>query len=356
MVANLPIRTTQVDITTVVKYLASKPTGASLTEAKKVLDSKFLDGRKIAALKIWGLVSEDQGRYKLTERGRNVAKNGEMGLKAACRQIIKEIEPYKTLIERVSHNKESAISSTEVGAYWHDHYKNITSESDKVINDQAVCFFQLLEGAQYGSIKVGRKGSPTRIEFNLSSLDFIEEESVNELDVPANIENSITNVIAQPLSDVAQDLPNKNVTTINTRVFISHGKNKSILNHLKEIVTFGKFTPVVSVEQESTSIPVPEKVFNDMRSCFAGVIHVTAEGEYLDSNGNKICKLNDNVLIEIGAAKALYGENIILLVEDGIDLPSNLKGLYECRYVGSALDGSATMKVLKAFNGFHIRN
>jgi hypothetical protein len=65
---------------------------------------------------------------------------------------------------------------------------------------------------------------------------------------------------------------------------------------------FGNFDPVVSVERESTAIPVPEKVFEDMRSCSAGVIHVGGEGKYIDQEGNEHTKPNDNVLIEIGAA------------------------------------------------------
>jgi len=42
----------------------------------------------------------------------------------------------------------------------------------------------------------------------------------------------------------------------NNRVFISHGKNKKIVNQLKELLTFGKFEPIVSVDRETTSIPV----------------------------------------------------------------------------------------------------
>ena len=42
--------------------------------------------------------------------------------------------------------------------------------------------------------------------------------------------------------------------------------------------------------------------------CGAGVIDVGGEGKYLDAGGIEHTKLNDNVLIEIGAAMALYGE------------------------------------------------
>jgi hypothetical protein len=136
------------------------------------------------------------------------------------------------------------------------------------------------------------------------------------------------------------------------RVFITHGKQKEIVIQIKELLAFGNFEPVVSVERESTAIPVPEKVFEDMRACGAGVIHVGAEGKYLDRDGNEHTKINDNVLIEIGAAMALYGKKVILLVEKGVTLPSNLQGLYRCEFEGDKLDYEATMKLLKTFSQF----
>jgi len=102
-------------------------------------------------------------------------------------------------------------------------------------------------------------------------------------------------------------------------VFISHGKNKKIVDQVKELLTYGEFEPVVSVERETTSKPVPDKVLDDMRSCGAGVIH---------------------------------GRKFILLVERGATLPTNLQGLYEVRYEGAELDHDATIKLLKAFKDF----
>jgi predicted nucleotide-binding protein len=136
------------------------------------------------------------------------------------------------------------------------------------------------------------------------------------------------------------------------RVFISHGKQKAIATQIKELLAFGNFEPVVSVEREATAIPVPEKVFEDMRSCGAGVLHVGAEGRYLDRDGKEHTKINDNVLIEVGAAMALYGRKVILLVEKGVTLPSNLQGLYRCDYEGDRLDYDSTMKLLKTFSQF----
>ncbi|HKR04803.1 MAG TPA: TIR domain-containing protein [Bacteroidia bacterium] len=151
-----------------------------------------------------------------------------------------------------------------------------------------------------------------------------------------------------------KDIPvtSANALISKSKVFISHGKNKKIVDQLKEILTFGQFDVVISVEKESTAIPVPEKVFTDMRECDAGVIHVEGELELLDKEGNVHHTINQNVLIEIGAAIALYGKKFVLLCERSLKLPSNLQGLYRCDYDGKELSYDATMKLLKSFNEF----
>lgn len=136
------------------------------------------------------------------------------------------------------------------------------------------------------------------------------------------------------------------------RVFITHGRNRDIVTQLKELLTFGGFTPVVAIEQETVSKPVPEKVLDDMRSCDAAIIHVGTDQRVIDPEGKEHKILNQNVLIEIGAAMALYDRKFILLVEKGTTLPSNLQGLYEVRYEGDRLDYDSTMRLLRAFNDF----
>lgn len=139
----------------------------------------------------------------------------------------------------------------------------------------------------------------------------------------------------------------------NRRVFLGHGKSGgSVVKQIKTILTFGEFIPVVSVERESFSKAVPEKVLDEMRSCEYGIIHVSPESEVTDESGEVKALLNENVLIEIGAALALYGGRFILLVEDGAVLPSNLQGLYQVRYSGDELGHEGTMKLLSALTAF----
>lgn len=74
MSSSLPIRTTVDDIVALCIYLAAKPIGATMAEAKTVIEPGVLDGRKTSAMKFWGLIEDVEGRLKLTELGRALAK------------------------------------------------------------------------------------------------------------------------------------------------------------------------------------------------------------------------------------------------------------------------------------------
>jgi Predicted nucleotide-binding protein containing TIR-like domain len=132
------------------------------------------------------------------------------------------------------------------------------------------------------------------------------------------------------------------------RVFVTHGKDKTFVDPIKRMLEYGELEPVVSVERTSVSKPVPDKVMDDMRMSGAAIIHVDAERVLKDDDGNEHVIINPNVLIEIGAAMAFYGRRFVLLVRDGVKLPSNLQGLFEVRYKGDTLDADATMQLLEA--------
>ncbi|MDR6409676.1 UNVERIFIED_ORG: putative nucleotide-binding protein [Burkholderia sp. 1595] len=163
-----------------------------------------------------------------------------------------------------------------------------------------------------------------------------------------------TEVAAPPAasapSSAVVSTPVAKITAQNRKVFITHGKNMAFIEPIKKLLGFGEMIPVVSVEKQSVSMPVPDKVMNDMRDCAAAIIHVDGERQLMDSSANEHTVINENVLIEIGAAMALYGRRFILLVRDGVKLPSNLQGLYEVRYQGDTLDGNVTIKLFEAIS------
>jgi Predicted nucleotide-binding protein containing TIR-like domain len=132
------------------------------------------------------------------------------------------------------------------------------------------------------------------------------------------------------------------------RVFISHGKNRALIEPIKKLLSFGEFVPVAEIENQTVSQPVPTKVMTGMRSCGAAIIHVEDERLITDDKGEVHVILNENVLIEIGAAMALYGNRFILIVKEGVNLPSNLQGLLQLRYKGETLDVNETVALMEA--------
>ncbi len=350
---SLPIRTTLEDIKAMCNYLVTKPTGATLAEAKVVVDKKCLDGRKLAALNFWGLIENDGNKMKITDRGRQIVKDSGSYQSKSLREVIRQVPPYFAVIERVAHNRIETFMATEVAAHWHEHFRNDAGESDRTLNDQAVCFLQIAQAADLGTLTLGRRGNPTRFDFIVDAVrTFVDGPNSN-----TQHSDSISDVIEANESPEIVGIGHEqkkigNIPSDSNHVFITHGKNHKILDQVKELVAYGKFEPVVAKEHETAAKPVPKKVMEDMRKCRAAVIHVSSDTVLYDSDGKEVPQINGNVLIEIGAAMALYGEKFILLVQDGVSLPSNLQGLYECRYEGNELNMPATMKLLKALSEF----
>ena len=350
---SLPIRTTLSDIDAVCGYLVTKPTGATPAEMKAVVDKRSLDSRKLSAMKFWGLIEDDADKMKITESGRLAVRDSGSSRSHVLREVVRQVRPYLAVIERVSHRNEETLAATDVAAYWYEHFRSDVSESEKTLNDQAVCFFQIAQGADLGILTLGRRGMSTRFDFVGEAIRKFIHDSTTDLEHIEATEDSaeFDNPVSEDdvdFRDPELDDPSEN----NNRVFITHGKNRKILDQVKELVEFGKYEPVIAMEHETAAKPVPLKVMDDMRGCKAAVIHVSAERFLCDEEGNEVPQINDNVLIEIGAAMALYGNKFVLLVEEGLKLPSNLQGLYECRYKGDELSMSAVMKLLKAFNEF----
>ena len=119
---------------------------------------------------------------------------------------------------------------------------------------------------------------------------------------------------------------------------------------MKTILEYGQFNCVIAEEIETTSIPIPDKIFGLMRECDGAIINISADEQEKKQDGTY--GVNSNVLIEIGAAFFGYNKKVILLTDRRVMLPSNLQGLYRCEYEGEELSFSTYMKLQKALTKF----
>lgn len=134
------------------------------------------------------------------------------------------------------------------------------------------------------------------------------------------------------------------------KVFIAHSKNKKILEQVKQILEFGQFEPVIAEEVETSAIPIPKKIFGLMRECNCAIINISADEQ--EKLADESYKINENVLIEIGASFLMYDQKVILLVDKRMELPSNLQGLYRCEYQGNELSWDTGIKLTKVLQEF----
>jgi Predicted nucleotide-binding protein containing TIR-like domain len=342
----LPVRTDLADIEAICGYLITRPDGASPAD---LIDENALDRRKLSALKFWGLIEDAGAKLRLSERGRLVARDNGANRVAALREVVATTVPYGSMIARAVHLKRNIILSTEVAAHWHQHFR--AEAHFGILNYQTVCFFRVAEGADLGRLVVGRKGQQTRFELaEDDARTFVAGTSYAPSQVGTEFHDDGSSAEAVPTRVPGGLKPEPGLGRGN-RVFITHRMNKKIVEQVKELVAFGKFAPVVARDRE-TAKPSPHDVMDEMRGCDTAVIHVGVDGLRFECSRNEEPRISGDVLIEIGAAMALYGRNFILLVEEGVTLPANLQGLCECRYSGEELDMPATMTLFKAFNDF----
>lgn len=361
---SLPILTTVEDIKGLVEYLKNKPTGATLSEARAAIRKQILDGRKIAAYVFWQFVSKDGERLKLSPRGWELVRKTKPESQI-FRETLDACTPYRSVLEWAFHQNLEAITNNDVAAHWHEHHsEQVGTDNENTIKDQAVCFFRLCEAAGLGEMTIGRHGQTTRLLLNRSELKaYIEagpsappwveppkaDEPQSESASAAPSESKKTETPEVPTPAVIPSTPAA-ATPKDMRVFISHGKNTQLVEQVETMLGLADVKSEVAVKEETAAIPVPDKVFSAMKRCTAAIIIVSVEETRKDSAGN--FTVNENVLIEIGAAFVLYDRRVVLLWDKRLKVPSNLQGLYRCEFEGEDLNWGAGMKLMKAIKGF----
>lgn len=358
---SLPILTTAEDVQAIVGYLKTKPTGATASEAKAVIDKTLLDPRKVNAYITWGIVQKDGERLKLAQRGWDLARKTKPEA-STFREVLDSIAPYRSALEWAHHQGFEQISNVDVAAQWHEHHsEHLGTDNENSIKDQAVCFLRISEAAGLGSFTLGRKGQATRLTLSKDSLKqyieagpsappWVDPTTAQSLSDDSNVEDAEESATAQAPAEAPKPTTPRQEPLSELRVFISHGKNMELVEQVETLLSLADIKSEIAVKEESPAIPVPDKVFNSMKKCHAAIIVVAVEEARKDKNEQYA--INENVLIEIGAAFVLYDKRVVLLWDRRLPVPSNLQGLYRCEFEGDDLNWGAGMKLMKAIKGF----
>lgn len=351
----LPIQTSADDAIQVCKYLRTKPTGATIQDVKAIVGSSFADRRKIPGYEAWGLVERNGDSLAVSPLGRQLGQATTDALvREAFAAVLVKLGPYQKALEYVRSQGLESLSGVDLGAWWHAHMPSeLGVTTDKSIISAVNSFFSVAEAAGVGTFKLGRRGAASRLEsINIQRAAEILDGTL-AVDVRSGTpevggdEESLvieTGVTGESLLGGAGHARTDGAVE---RVFIAHGKNMEIVQQIAEIVMASGLQPEVAEAEETTAIPVPDKVFSAMHRCQAAIICVTAE--VVHEGGDRI---NQNVLIEIGAAFVLYEKQVILVWDKSLPVPSNLQGLYRCELEGNRLSWDEGVKLLRAIGKF----
>jgi hypothetical protein len=351
----LPVKTTSDDVRAIAKYLKTKPTGATPGEIKAVLKN-VADGRKLAAFTAWGVITRDDGAVKLAESGWMLARHPDRE-REVFREIVDHMRPYRSALEWAHHQSMQSLDTNDVASHWHEHHLEVVGDAtERTLRDNAVCFFSIADAAGLGKMTPGRGGNTTRLTIDKSELTaYVEGGPASPPWTQPEEPDKETEPVAAAEADGGEDEdehpPASDLKAAEPlRVFISHGSNHDVVEQIEIMLGLADIEAEVAEAEESTAIPVSEKVLNSMRRCGAGIIAVTVDEKRKDDEGNYT--LNENVLIEIGAAFVLYDQRVVLLWDKRLSVPSNVQGLYRCEFEGDELSWSAGMKLMKAIQGF----
>lgn len=157
----LPIKTLIEDIDVLASYLNGQVGWVPLEEAKKAIENKFVDNRKLEAARRIGLLDRDGVNVRLTDDGRSFATGDPEQRATMMRKAIRSIPLYAETVEWMHHSKIADPTKTVVGNYWHDkHQDQLEGAQGAALTDAVIFFMRIAGEAGLGKFTRGTKGSP----------------------------------------------------------------------------------------------------------------------------------------------------------------------------------------------------
>jgi hypothetical protein len=130
-------------------------------------------------------------------------------------------------------------------------------------------------------------------------------------------------------------------------IFIAHGKDRTPVEQLKNILSRFNIPSLVAEEEAHMGRLISTKVKETMQKCGSAIFIFTPDEEIQDSAGNKICRPSDNVVYELGAATYLYGNKIVILKEKSVTLASDFSDFGYIPFESGKVDAKATELILE---------
>ena len=290
----LPVLATATDVREAIRFLKHHPEGITTAQALDATRKRIFDARKVSAYEFWKILLKNGERLKLTPLGWELAQclNPEAEI---YRLVLNDTPAYHSGLEWISEQELELVTHLDIGEYWRQHHPHVLQgDSEEQLEAYATSFFHICHEAEVGALTVGRKGQPTRLHIYPHELDAYLRG------IPARSAEKI--VVRKPPSRVP-------------RVFISHATTPVLVKHIINGLELAdlQFETVDRTEQWSI-----DKTLAVLKRCEAGVIVIT--GGVID----------DQLLIQIGAAMVQFERRLLLVVKKGLSLPLEIAAAQRC--------------------------
>jgi predicted nucleotide-binding protein len=169
-------------------------------------------------------------------------------------------------------------------------------------------------------------------EFTHEDIDRMYDEAMAWQ--PPQIQTAEPSRLADESNSVGSDIP---------KAFIAHGGKSATLEKLCEFIRALGIDPLVVELLPSKGMSVDDKVNAYVRGADCGIVLATAGG-IVDVTGSKGIKrhLRLNVIDEFARLRAVFPDRTILLLEKGVDLPSNISGIAYEPFARQSMDRAFT--------------
>jgi hypothetical protein len=339
--ATLPILANASDVREVVQLLKKKPEGITIVEASDAVRKRLFDPRKVAAYETWGIISRSGDRMKLSELGHQFASK--LGPEAQIfRVMLDNTPPYRAVLEWIYQQDLDLVTYADIVDYWEDRFPEALQQGEKISEGQVISFLHLCHAGEIGTATVGRKHQPSRLRVDHDELAAYIESGPGPV---------LEEVFAEEdLVDARRPALPGAVVRKRLRVFISTHNESGVVGSIQDALQIMEIDSEVVERETDGAKLLSECTFQAMRRCAAGIIIVGQADCHHDATAREV--LNQNTLIEIGAAIVHFGRRLVLLSDKQVALPFNLDDFYHYELEGNKLTWEMGLQLIKAVKLF----
>ena len=167
-----------------------------------------------------------------------------------------------------------------------------------------------------------------------------------QMEQAKGIIQSAVDALTERVSEANEEAPQLAGMFDPKKVFIVHGHNESVkLSVARTIESIG-LTPIILAEQPDKGRTVIEKFEKEGNDVGFAVVLLTADDKGRKNRARTMqSRARQNVVFEMGYFMALLGrERVMLLLQEGVEEPSDLKGVV---YTALDKDGAWRYKLVK---------